>query len=202
MNRKVFSVLFLLLIPFLSVSGCDDEGPTGTGGVFFRYPTVVMETTLGDIVVELYIFKAPETVRNFLEYVGDGFYNGSIFHRVIRSFIVQGGGYNENLELIPTRDPIENEAANGLKNKKYTLSMARTNVVNSATSQFFFNTVDNPGLDHRDDTDMGYGYCVFGEIIEGMDVLDTINVVETTIVGDFHDVPVEPVFIIRIIRKR
>ncbi len=202
MKRKLFSALSLLLILFLPVSGCDDEGPTGTGGVFYRYPTVVMETTLGDIMVEFYIFKAPETVRNFLEYVGDGFYNGLIFHRVIRSFIVQGGGYNENLELMPTRDPVRNEADNGLSNIKGTIAMGRKLEKNSATSQFFFNTVNNPGLDYRDDTDIGYGYCVFGEIIEGMDVLDAISMVETTTVGDFHDVPVEPVFIIRIYRVR
>ncbi len=202
MNRKEFSGLFLLLILFLSVPGCDDEGPTGTGGVFYRYPTVVMETSLGDIVVEFYRRGAPETVRNFLQYVDDGFYDGLIFHRVIPGFIIQGGGYDEDLEPRETRGAILNEAGNGLSNIRGTISMARYTEIHSARSQFFINMVDNTALDHRDDTEMGYGYCVFGSVIEGMSVVDAITEVETGVAGDFYDVPVEPVFIIRAYRVR
>lgn len=202
MNRSVLFTGCTLLILILSVSGCDDEGPTGTGGDFYRYPTVVMETTLGDITIELHIFRAPETVRNFLRYVDDGFYEGLILHRVIPGFIIQGGGLDEDLEPKEPREPIRNEAGNGLSNIRGTISMARYYEPHSATSQFFFNLVNNTVLDHRDNTDMGFGYCVFGSVIEGMDVIDAITEVETGEAGGFHDVPVEPVFIIRIYKVR
>ncbi len=201
MNRSVLitGCNLLLVLPW---SGWYVENPVGMGEGSFRYPVVVMETSLGDIKFVLYRDRAPTTVRNFLQYVEDGFYDGLIFHRAIRGFIIQGGGYDENLVLRQPRDPIPNEADNGLKNRKYTLAMARTNIVDSARSQFFINMINNSGLDYRDDTSYGFGYCVFGRVIEGMDVVDAISEVETGTVGDFHDVPVEPVIIIRAYRKR
>ena len=203
MNPLMSILACVLLALAMLVSGCGDDSPSGTGddGSFLR-PVVVMETSLGEIEIELYRDKAPMTVMNFLKYVDDGFYDGLIFHRVIRLFIVQGGGYGEDFEPIPTCKPIRNEADNGLSNIKGTIAMGRTSDVHSATSQFFFNMVNNDGLDHRDDTDCGYGYCVFGSVIEGMGILEAFSEVETGTVGDFHDVPVEPVFIIRVIRKR
>ena len=201
MNRSVFvtaGILFLLL----SLSGCDDDNPAGTGEGSFSYPVVVMETTMGDLTVELNRDRAPGTVMNFLRYVEEDFYCGLIFHRAIPGFIIQGGGYDEDLKPRKTRATILNEADNGLSNLRGTISMARTFEINSATSQFFVNTVDNTALDHKEKTQMGYGYCVFGRVIEGMDVVDAICEVETGTVGDFHDVPVEPVIIIRAYRKR
>jgi cyclophilin family peptidyl-prolyl cis-trans isomerase len=185
---------------FLSVPGCDEDNPAGTGGVFYRSPSVVIETTMGDIIVELFKCQSPETVRNFLRYVDDGFYDGLIFHRVIEGWIVHGGGYYENLEPAPTRSPIHNEADNGLSNVRGTISMARKADRDSATSQFFFNLVDNRALDHISED--RFGYCVFGQIVEGMDVLDAIGNVETGTVGDFDFVPLEPVVITRISRIR
>ena len=203
MNRKVFSALFLLPILFLSVSGCGDDSPSGTGsGSSFFRPVVVMETSLGELVIELYRDRSPMTVMNSLQYIHDGFYDGLILHRVIPGFLIQGGGYDENLELREPGKAILNEADNGLSNLRGTISMARTQVIDSARSQFFINVVDNTGLDHRDDTDMGFGYCVFGRVIEGMDVLDAITEVETGTSGNFQYVPVEPVFIVRAYRKR
>jgi len=161
-----------------------------------------METSLGELVIELYRDRSPMTVMNFLQYIHDGFYDGLILHRVIPGFLIQGGGYDENLELSEPGKAILNEADNGLSNLRGTISMARTQVIDSARSQFFINVVDNTGLDHRDDTDMGFGYCVFGRVIEGMEVLDAITEVETGTSGNFQYVPVEPVFIVRAYRKR
>ncbi len=155
-------------------------------------PMVIMTTSLGDIKVELYPDKAPITVENFLSYVNDGFYNGTIFHRVIPGFMIQGGGFTPNMEQKPTKSPIKNEADNGLKNEPGTIAMARTSVVDSATSQFFINQVDNQFLNHgsRD-----FGYAVFGKVVEGMDVVNKIAQVKTGRVGPFQDVPLEPVVI-------
>ncbi len=203
MNRSMLIFVCVLVFLLFLVPGCGDDPVNGTGDADgLNRPVVVMETTYGEIVIVLFRDMAPMTVMNFLEYVDDGFYEGLIFHRVIPGFIIQGGGFDENLEPRETRDPIRNEADNGLSNIRGTISMARTYVIHSATSQFFFNTVDNTALDHRDDTQMGFGYCVFGAIIEGMVVLDAIAEVETGADGDFRDVPVEPVFIIRIYRVR
>ena len=201
MNRSVWIVGFSILVLALFVSGCGDESPCGTGGDgVIRYPVVVMETSLGDIVIELCRDESPVTVRNFLEYVEDGFYDGLIFHRVIPGFLIQGGGYDEDLISVPTRNPIPNEADNGLSNLRGTISMCRTIDIDSATSQFFINTVDNTCLDYIDDT--WFGYCVFGRVIEGMSVVDAICEVETGVVGDYHDVPVEPVFINHAFRRK
>ncbi len=159
-------------------------------------PQVMLETSMGNIQVELFKGKAPITVRNFLSYIKDGFYDGLIFHRVIKDFMVQGGGMNENLETKKPKYAIKNEATNGLLNKRGTLAMARTAVVDSATCQFFINTVDNAFLDHKGKRDEDFGYCVFGQVLEGMDVVDQIRGVKTGNKSGHSDVPLEPVFIV------
>ena len=153
---------------------------------------VVLTTTLGEITIELYPEQAPITVENFLQYVDDGFYDGTIFHRVIPDFVLQGGGFTEAMSKKPTREPIQNEAENGLKNERGALSMARTSDIDSATSQFFINLVGNPFLDHgtRD-----FGYAVFAKVVEGMDVVDAIGAVKTGTKQGYQDVPLEPVVI-------
>jgi cyclophilin family peptidyl-prolyl cis-trans isomerase len=159
-------------------------------------PQVVLETSMGTITIELFKEKAPITVRNFLGYVKDGFYDGLIFHRVIKDFMVQGGGMSEALEQKKPKFAIKNEATNGLSNTRDTLAMARTGVVDSATSQFFINTVDNLFLNHKSKQPDGFGYCVFGQVVEGMDVVDKIREVKTGTKNGHSDVPVEPVFIV------
>lgn len=153
---------------------------------------VVFTTSLGDITIEMFPDEAPITVENFMQYVDDGFYEGTIFHRVIPKFVLQGGGFSAEMQQKPTRPPIENEADNGLQNIRGTLSMARTQDVNSATSQFFINLVDNAFLDHgsRD-----FGCAVFAKGVDGMDVLDQIARVKTGRPGPHQDVPLEPVVI-------
>jgi peptidyl-prolyl cis-trans isomerase B (cyclophilin B) len=160
-------------------------------------PQVKLETSMGDIVIELNQEKAPNTVANFISYVEDGFYNGTIFHRVIENFMVQGGGFDENFDQKKTKAPIENEADKGLSNKRGSIAMARTNDPHSATAQFFINTVDNDFLDFRGKAPSGWGYAVFGEVIEGMDVVDKIRKVKTTMRGPHQDVPAENVVIIK-----
>ena len=152
-------------------------------------PVVVIETSLGSITAELDRRAAPVSVANFLAYAESGFYNGTVFHRVIRGFMIQGGGMTADLERKETRAPIRNEATNGLSNDRGTLAMARTNVVDSATAQFFINTVDNPGLNNRGTDPGSYGYAVFGRVINGMDVVDEIEGVRTGRRGPFNDVP-------------
>src|SRR5699024_4487194 len=149
----------------------------------------------GDILIELNQEKAPATVENFLTYVNDGFYDGTIFHRVIDNFMVQGGGFDAGMNQKKTRDPIKNEADNGLLNKQYTLAMARTNDPHSATAQFFINVADNDFLNFQAPTGNGWGYAVFGEVIEGSDVVDKIKGVETGSRGFHQDVPVETITI-------
>jgi len=163
-------------------------------------PKVLMKTTKGDIVIELFPQKAPITVKNFLSYVDEGFYDGTIFHRVIKGFMIQGGGYTTELHRKSTKPPIKNEATNGLSNKRGTIAMARTMDINSATTQFFINLVDNTFLDHRDNTPEGYGYCVFGRVIQGMDVVDAIAEVKTMTRRGMRDVPRETIEIISIKR--
>ena len=158
-------------------------------------PVVMMETSLGTITIELYKDQAPKSVENFLAYVSSGFYEGTVFHRVIPGFMIQGGGMTADLNRKATRESIENEATNGLKNARGTLAMARTADVNSATSQFFINTVDNAMLDHRSTNASEFGYAVFGIVTEGMDVVDKIRAVPTGTRGPFQDVPNEPVVI-------
>ena len=156
-------------------------------------PTVVIATNLGNITVELNPALAPKSVANFLKYVEDKHYDGTVFHRVIKDFMIQGGGYTENLSQKPTRAPIVNEAKNGLKNVRGAIAMARTGDPDSATSQFFINTVNNSSLDYPKPD--GYGYAVFGKVIAGMDVVDKIRAVQTGNVGPFSDVPTKPVII-------
>ena len=157
---------------------------------------VILETSLGAIKVELYPDKAPISVKNFLAYVKEGHYDGLIFHRVIRDFMVQGGGFTKEMkERGSKHPPIKNEADNGLSNDRGTLAMARTSVVDSATAQFFINVVNNDFLNHRGKTPQGYGYAVFGKVVEGMDVVDKIRAVPTVNRGMFQDVPSTPVTI-------
>ncbi len=157
-------------------------------------PRVKFETSKGTIVIELDQAKAPITVGNFLEYVKSGFYDGTIFHRVIPKFMVQGGGFTADMQQKPTREPIVNEAANGLANKRGTLAMARTSEPNSASSQFFINLVDNNFLDRANAQD-GVGYCAFGKVVEGMSVVDAIAAVQTGSVGPYQNVPLQAVVI-------
>jgi len=161
---------------------------------------VVIKTNKGDITLKLDAEKAPVSVNNFLQYVDDGHYNGTIFHRVIKGFMIQGGGFTEDMKQKSTRAPVKNEAGNGLQNKKGTIAMARTADVDSATSQFFINVVDNAFLDHRSETPQGFGYCVFGEVVDGMDVVDVIRNVPTGQSGPYGDVPSETVEIIEVVR--
>ena len=159
-------------------------------------PMVMVKTTLGDIVLELDEKKAPVTVKNFLDYVDQKHYDGTIFHRVIDNFMIQGGGFTSDMNQKPTRAPIKNEADNGLKNEKGTVAMARTPAVDSATSQFFINVSDNAFLNHRDKTSQGYGYCVFGKVVKGLDVMDKIRSVKTGNRSGHGDVPLDVVEII------
>ncbi|MFP4547953.1 MAG: peptidylprolyl isomerase [Fidelibacterota bacterium] len=147
------------------------------------------------IVIELNPEKAPKTVANFLEYSKSGHYEGTIFHRVMSDFMIQGGGFTPELEKKPTNDPIENEANNGLSNKRGTIAMARTGDPHSASAQFFINVVDNDRLDFKSKTGNGWGYCVFGKVVEGMDVVDRIREVEVTTKNGMENVPVNPVVI-------
>lgn len=156
-------------------------------------PHVLLKTNMGEIVLELDAEKAPKTVENFLAYVKSGHYNGTIFHRVIDGFMLQGGGFEPGMKQKPTRAPIENEAKNGLKNEPYTIAMARTSDPHSASSQFFINVKNNSFLDYPGQD--GWGYCVFGKVTEGMDVVDKIRTVKTTRTGMHADVPVENVII-------
>ncbi|MCX7991504.1 MAG: peptidylprolyl isomerase [Proteobacteria bacterium] len=160
-----------------------------------KNPVVLIETSMGNIKVELYPDKAPITVKNFLDYVNSGFYEGTIFHRVIANFMIQGGGFTQDFKMKKTNPPIKNEAYNGLKNKRGTIAMARTMYVDSATAQFFINVSDNEFLDHRDKTMQGFGYAVFGKVVEGMDVADKISKVKTGNYKGFDDVPLTPVVI-------
>jgi len=195
----VGSFLGLVRRPKLMIKDCFAFGiAIAIGSIFMTAepahsePSVVLSTTLGDITIELYPDKAPVTVENFLAYVDAGFFDKSIFHRVIPGFVLQGGGFTEKMEQKKTRSPIKNEAENGLKNNRSTLSMARTSDINSATSQFFINLKDNSSLDHgtRD-----FGYAVFAKVTAGMDVVDKIAAVPTGNRGMFQDVPVKAVII-------
>lgn len=158
-------------------------------------PVILMETSSGDVLLELFEDKAPLSVANFLSYVEEGFYQNTIFHRVIKDFMIQGGGYTVRYEEKPTHAPIKNEATNGLKNVRGSLAMARTAEPHSASAQFYINTVDNPDLDHQSEADDEYGYCVFGQVIEGMEVVDKIQKLKTKPQGDHDDAPVDMVVI-------
>jgi peptidyl-prolyl cis-trans isomerase B (cyclophilin B) len=162
-----------------------------------RPPMVKLHTSMGDIVLELNPEKAPATVANFLQYVKDGFYHDTIFHRVINGFMIQGGGFDAQMKQKSTRAPIKNEADNGLTNDAYTIAMARTAVPDSATAQFFINVADNKNLNHTGKNPAGWGYAVFGKVVQGQEVVDKIKAVATTTKGFHSDVPVEPVTILQ-----
>lgn len=156
---------------------------------------ITLETNHGKITLDLDFDNTPETSKNFVSYAKDGFYDGTIFHRIINNFMVQGGGFDKNMDQKPTNSPISNEAAKGQKNKRGTIAMARTSDPHSATAQFFINVADNDFLDFTSETPDGWGYCVFGKITDGMDVVDKIKAAETTNKAGYDDVPVEPVII-------
>jgi len=186
MLKKTLSVFVLFL--FLSgVAQAVEAGPAG------KDPVVLMETSMGNVKIQLDPQKAPISVKNFLDYVNSGFYNGTIFHRVIPGFMIQGGGFTAQLTQKKANAPIKNEADNGLKNDRGTIAMARTGDPNSATAQFFINVVNNDGL-NRPSPD-GFGYAVFGKVIEGMDVVDKIVKVKTGQQKGMGDVPEAPVVI-------
>lgn len=160
---------------------------------------VTFKTNYGDIVIKTFDDKAPETVKNFLNYCQEGYYNGTIFHRVIDGFMIQGGGFESGMKQKKTHAEINNEAGNGLKNTRGTLAMARTSEPHSATSQFFINVADNDFLNFRDETVQGFGYCVFAEVTEGMEVVDKIKKVATGRSGMHQDVPVDDVIINKVL---
>lgn len=161
-------------------------------------PQVLIETNQGAMIIELFPNEAPETVKNFLEYVNSGFYEGTIFHRVIPSFMIQGGGFDENMKQKRGGQPIKNEADNGLKNKIGTIAMARTSDPHSASSQFFINVSNNTSLDFREKTDRAYGYAVFGRVVDGMRTVNQIRTQPTTSRAGHQDVPIQPVVIQRV----
>jgi peptidyl-prolyl cis-trans isomerase B (cyclophilin B) len=183
----------LPLLLMLFVAACNSEvsdAPASSAN-----PRVLMQTSIGEIVIELYPDKAPKSVANFLQYVDDGFYDGTIFHRVIDGFMIQGGGFTPDMQHKQSRPPIMNEADNGLRNTVGTVAMARTMDPHSATSQFYINVAMNSSLDFREKTPRGWGYAVFGRVIKGMDVVKAIKSVQTTSKDMYSDVPVTPVII-------
>jgi peptidyl-prolyl cis-trans isomerase A (cyclophilin A) len=182
----IFPVFFFLATVGASASAAETAA---------KAPVVLVETSMGNVKVQLDRQNAPITVQNFLDYVKAGFYKGTIFHRVIPGFMIQGGGFTADMQEKRANPPIKNEAGNGLKNDRGTIAMARTMVVDSAAAQFFINVVDNAFLNHRDNSMQGYGYAVFGKVISGMEVVDRIAGVKTGIKMGFQDVPETPVVI-------
>lgn len=212
MNRIISIMLSLLMITFFSSFCYATENPTDKptekptdkpaepstkqpSKQSTAQPMVRLETSAGNMIIELNPSAAPKTVENFLSYVNEGFYSNTIFHRVIKGFMVQGGGFTGNMQQKPAKASVINEADNGLKNLKGTVAMARTNAPHSASSQFFINTVDNGFLDFKAKTGRGWGYCVFGKVVEGMDIVGAIEQKPTTVKNGFRDVPVTPIII-------
>jgi peptidyl-prolyl cis-trans isomerase B (cyclophilin B) len=195
-NMMRFLLSLLLMLPLMAAA---DTAETSANEETKEYPNVILHTNHGAITVELFEDKAPESVKNFLQYARDGHYDGTLFHRVIPNFMIQGGGFDTDFNQKSTRAPITNEADNGLENTRGTLAMARTNDPHSATSQFFINVTDNSFLNHRSKASgQTWGYAVFGRVVEGMDVVDTIRQVQTGRHGFHQDVPTEPVIIERV----
>jgi len=199
---RASTVITIVMLSMLANSSAQSVAEAGASSndlpaVTATKPQVIVHTSMGDIHLQLYADRAPLTVRNFLQYARDGFYQETIFHRVISGFMVQGGGFTADLQRKRPNEPITNEADNGLKNERGTVAMARTNNPHSATSQFFINHVDNRALDHRGKNSAAdWGYTVFGEVIAGMDVVDAIAMVETAPQRPLpRDVPIEPVVI-------
>lgn len=185
-----FAIVCLALALTVMVLGLGSRAQAAGG-----HPVIKLQTSLGDIVLELDAEKAPVTVENFVRYVKDGHYDGTIFHRVIPNFMIQGGGFDADMKQKETRAPIKNEADNGLKNDKYTIAMARTPDPHSASAQFFINVKDNDFLNFSAPTANGWGYAVFGKVTDGFDVVDAIAKVKTGNRGPHGDVPLEPVVI-------
>src|SRR5690554_1096236 len=199
LGRHAAAALLIMAFasPVASVAA-ETTTQTDTGNSSMTSPNrVKLTTNQGDLVIEVDLEKAPRTSENFLQYVKDGFYDNTIFHRVNDGFMVQGGGFEPGMKQKPTRDPIQNEANNGLKNEVGTIAMARTQAPHSATAQFFINIADNAFLNHRSPDLHGWGYCVFGRVIDGMDVVDAIRGVRTGSRGFHQDVPLEDVVIER-----
>jgi peptidyl-prolyl cis-trans isomerase A (cyclophilin A) len=198
------SALTLLMLAGASALSAQDTktapaaAPAAAATVSTAAPRVALNTNMGKIVIELNPAKAPKSVENFLQYVNDKHYDGTVFHRVIPTFMIQGGGFTQDLTMKPTRAPVQNEADNGLSNLRGTVAMARTGDPHSATSQFFINVVDNPNLNHfGKDNGQTWGYAVFGKVVSGMEVVDAIKVVERGAKGPLpQDVPVSPVIIL------
>ena len=210
--RFLVSFLSLIATGLIGHVQAQEKAPSATEQVAIdtaKSDVVVLETSMGNIEIALFPDKAPLTVQNFLKYVDEQYYDGTLIHRVIKDFIIQGGGLASDFSVKTAKDSIKNEATNGLKNKRGTIAMARTGVVDSATSQFYINLKDNTQLDHRDDTPTGYGYAVFGEVISGMETVDRIASVVTgeklldpeNKRGLYVDVPTEPVIVKSIRRK-
>jgi cyclophilin family peptidyl-prolyl cis-trans isomerase len=200
--QRLFSFVFVLMLGLSGVGTAfaadKAEAPATTGGNMSN-PTILIETTKGNIKVELDAKAAPKTVENILAYVKDGFYDGTIFHRVIPGFMIQGGGMTETMmEKADKRKPVQNEADNGLKNDRGTIAMARTMDPHSASSQFFINVNNNDFLNFRSKTPQGWGYAVFGKVTEGMDVVDAIVGVKTGNFGPHGDVPVQPIIMTKV----
>lgn len=197
---KAFCLKILLLVGLiLMVQSCKEDQVDLSLLKDAENPVVKMETTMGDLFIELFRKEAPISVDNFITYSKEGFYEGTIFHRVINSFMVQGGGFTPDFEQKETHDPIKNEALNGLKNERGTLAMARTQVVDSATSQFFINVVDNDFLNYTGNSPQQFGYAVFGRVVEGLDVVDAIKQVKTTSKHPYDDVPVSDIVIEKVV---
>lgn len=190
-TRVVFAIAMISLLASCSMFSGKQVGPT----------KVIIKTSKGDIKVQMAEQKAPATVKNFLKYVDDGYYKNTIFHRVMNDFMIQGGGFDTEFKQKSTRGNIRNEATNGLKNKRGTIAMARTPHPHSARAQFFINVKDNPFLDHRNTSLRGYGYCVFGEVIDGMDVVDKIKIVPVGNRQGHENVPKEDIVIYDIVRE-
>ena len=184
----LFRKIGLLILFSMLMAGCNSMSESNN-------PKVTLETNKGKIVLELYPEKAPKTVANFISYVEDGFFDGTIFHRVIPNFMIQGGGFTEDMQQKETKAPIENEANNGLHNDIGTIAMARTGNPHSATAQFFINTKDNDFLNYTSPTQQGWGYAVFGKVVEGMDVIQEIEKVKTANKMGHQDVPVDNIVI-------
>lgn len=196
MRRRGFPFIFAIVVSVLLIGNTFPQEKSEKSKEKKKNPHVLLQTSMGDIELELYPEKAPVSVENFLNYVRSGFYANTIFHRVIKGFMIQGGGFNANLEPLRTQPPIKNEADNGLKNRRGTIAYARTREIHSATSQFFINQVDNLFLDHRDNTPEGFGYAVFGKVVKGMEVVDKIAEVPTGTQKGMNDVPLKPVIIL------
>jgi cyclophilin family peptidyl-prolyl cis-trans isomerase len=198
MKKLTTLLLVLLLTPILGACSDQDQSaatPAATGN-----PQVLMQTSMGEVVIELYPQQAPKSVANFLQYVDDGFYNGTIFHRVIDGFMIQGGGFTQEFEKKDTRPPILNEADNGLRNSIGTIAMARTGEPHSATSQFFINVANNTSLDFREKTPRAWGYAAFGRVVKGMEVVKAIKSVPTGSRGMYQDVPTTSIVIQKVSR--